>query len=59
MTGEENKFDPSGIPKCQVLAIAKCVAEMVEEAFRDPAEEEKYQKWLKERIARQATQRRR
>lgn len=54
MTVEERKFDPSGIPKCQVLAIAKCVAEMVDELFRDPAEEEKYQKWLKERKARQS-----
>lgn len=58
MTVEERKFDPSGIPKCQALAIAKCVAEMVDELFQDPAEEEKYQKWLKERKAKKATQRR-
>lgn len=43
------KFDLSAIPNFQVEALTLCVANMVERLFSDPAEEERFQAWKKER----------
>lgn len=42
-------FDLSEVPRFQVEALTLCVANMVEHLFSDPAEEERFQAWKKER----------
>lgn len=39
------------IPKFRVRELVQCILDMMEEAFSDPAMEERYQKWLAEKKA--------
>ncbi len=39
------------IPKFRVRELVQCILDMMEEAFSDPAVEEKYQKWLADQNA--------
>lgn len=47
-------FNLSEIPRFQVEELTLCVANMVERLFSDPAEEERFQAWKKERAEKAA-----
>lgn len=44
--GEAIHINPEEIPKFRVRELVQCVLDMMEDAFSDPAMEERYQQWL-------------
>lgn len=43
---EAIRINPEEIPKFRVRELVQCILDMMEEAFSDPAMEERYQQWL-------------